>query len=166
MPVVRHQRLEAPGRQPVGDEPPPVAQPREPPGQRAADRQAGARARLELAHAVEHGRQVRGHERALEQVVAAQRLQRAGLAARMLDVDVELDAVEARQREVLEPGVEREAAEQPPLERVVGDPEPAADGADVELDHVDAEVERGVERAERVALDHGVRAAMPHPLRP
>ena len=79
--------------------------------------------------------------------MALQRLQRAGLAARVLEVDVELDRLEPRGGEVREPGVEREAAEQAALERVVGDPEAAADGADVELDHVDAEVERGVERA-------------------
>ena len=96
--------------------------------------------------------------------MALQRLQRAALAARVLEVDVELDAVEPRGGEMGEPGVEREAAEQAALERVVGDPEAAADGADVELDHVDAEIERRLERAERVAPDHGVCAAVPHPL--
>jgi hypothetical protein len=39
-----------------------------------------------------------------------------------------------------------------------------ADGADVELDHVDPELERGIERRERVALHHRVRPAVTDPL--
>ena len=66
--------------------------------------------RLELAQDDQRAHPLRRDERALDQPVLAQRVDRALLVAGELEVDVELDAVERRSREVREALLERRRA--------------------------------------------------------
>jgi hypothetical protein len=119
---------------------------------RPAEPQGG----LERADRHEAAHVLRGDKRALDQAVRAQRVHHLRLVARELEVEVELDAAERLRGEVGEALLERRGVGGQVLvvvgehERrlVVGRP---ADGQDVELDHVDAGGERGVERLAGVA---------------
>ena len=97
----------------------------------------------------------RRDQRPLGEPVLAQRVDHPPLVARELHVDVQLDAGPRVLGEVGEPLLERDR--RPALDDpvVVGEHEPAGAvavlGEHVELDHVDAGLERGVEARERVA---------------
>ena len=82
----------------------------------------------------------------------------------MLDVDVQLDAGEARPRQMRE-GVRQSHVPAPTgVEDGVGEHELAVPRSHVELDHVDADLARGVERGERVRGGERAGAAVPDPL--
>jgi hypothetical protein len=97
----------------------------------------------------------RRDERAAGEAVLAQRLYDAALVARELHVDVELDAGPRVLGEVGEPVLERDRAAALDDVEVMGEHEAAGSvavlGQHVELDHVDAGRERGVEARDRVA---------------
>ena len=122
----------------------------------ARHRPAEAQARLDRADLHEAAHVLARHERALDKVVVAQRLDHAGLVARELEVDVELDVGERLGLQVLEALVEAGGV----VERVVvvvGEDQRRIvaggqrGGQDVELDHVHARRERGIERLAGVA---------------
>ncbi len=103
----------------------------------------------------EPGRKHAADERARHEAGLAQRVEHAQLVAGELDVDIELDAGEGRASEVLERLLEGDRRALARVLVVVRDEQaPAAVGVlaeHVQLDHVDAVAQRGVEARERVA---------------
>jgi hypothetical protein len=127
----------------------------------ARDRPAEPQPRLELADRHQRAHPVGRDQRALDQAVLAQGRDDALLVARELEVDIELDALERAGGEMGEAVLQRGRLRQ--IDRVVvRKQEPPAAiallGQHVELDHVDAGRERGVERRRRVAGNDQVRA--------
>jgi hypothetical protein len=85
-----------------------------------------------------------------------------GLAARELQVAVDLDPVERRLAERVQRLRQRQCPAGQRVVVVVGDDEVALAGAQhVELDHVDADVDRGLEALDGVPLDDVVGALVP-----
>ena len=99
------------------------------------------------------------------------------LAPRELQVAVDLDPIERWPREGVERLVEGEARARGGVVPVVGDDERRAIGRgqlrsavaepeNVELDHVDADLDRALEAGDRVALDQGGGALVADPAEP
>src|SRR5437764_15383097 len=78
----------------------------------------------------------------------------------MLEVDVELDPAEPGAREMVKRLVQAEVPGQPRVKDRVGEHQLPTPCAQVELDHVDADPQRGVERLDRVRLGERARPAM------
>ncbi len=82
----------------------------------------------------------------------------------MLDVDVEADVGEPPTGEVGQGVSETDGAAPAGVQDGVGQDQLAAPLADVELHHVDADLERGVEGGQRVGRRQGAGASVADPL--
>jgi hypothetical protein len=127
----------------------------------ARDAPAQAQPRLQRAQDDQRPHPHRGDQRAFDKPVLAQRVDGALFVARQLEVHVELDPLERAAREVGEALLERRRAVGVLV--VVGEQQLAAVLEHVELDHVHAVRERGVERGGGVSRDDEVGALVSDP---
>lgn len=140
-----HQRIPATNGEPVENMGSPIPPAPAEPGDAAADRDPGAGLGLDRANPVEHGDDLAADERSVKQAGVMERVDDLTLATSVLEVEIEADAGEPFPRQMRERIAQTDVRAVTRVEDRVGEHELAAPRADVELDHVDADVRRGVE---------------------
>jgi len=143
-PMLRHQRVPASRSETREHEVAPVAPAAAQPSDTAADRDAGPDAGLELSDPVEYGGNLTAYQRPLEQSGVPESVEHGGLAAGVLEVDVQTDVREASRAEMCERVVEPHVPPAPSMKDRVREYELALPRPHIELDHVDSDPERRV----------------------